>query len=227
MTGTLISGLDLGCVADFSALCTLERLPHPNPTRKRRWRYNLRWLETWDLGTRYTNIVTAVRDRFDTPQLRWTKLAIDQTGVGVAVVDQVRAAKVPARITPVVITAGHNTTRDPKTGECHVPKKELVSTLMVLLQAELIKWDVRAIKLAAKLEKELSEFRVKVTRAANETFGADKSQHDDLVLALSLAAWLGENSGTSDPSGIGVPGEGERSVLDAAPDGVFATGKDV
>jgi hypothetical protein len=226
MASNLICGLDLGTVQDYSALSVLERLPAPVPTPKRRYQYRLRWLETWDLGTKYTDIVAGVAARFDTPALRWSKLAIDMTGVGVAVVDLVRAAKVQARVTPVVITGGHKTTVDPETRESHVPKKELVSTLMVLLQAGLVKWDVKALKLAARLEKELAEFRVKVTKSANETFGGDKSSHDDLVLSLALACWLGEHSGGGDPAGISVPDEGAGggrggSVVGDAPGGVF------
>ena len=239
----LVSGLDLGSIADFSVLCTVERSPRFPPgtepqrrTDRRRWRYAVRWLESWDLGTRYTDIVSDVRGRFDTDALRWTRLAADMTGVGVAVVDQIRAAKVPARLTPVVITAGHKTTRDERTGEAHVPKKELVSTLLVLLQAGLVKWaDPRTLPKAGeagayramlvKLEKELADFRVKLTRAANETFGGDKSQNDDVVLALMLACWLGEHAGGGDPSGAS-SGGGE-SVVGGAPDGVFATGRGV
>lgn len=240
----LFSGLDLGSVADFSVLCTVERSPRFEPGTepqrrpdRRRWRYTVRWLESWDLGTRYTDIVAGVRDRFETPALKWTRLAADMTGVGVAVVDQIRAARVAARVTPVVITAGHKTTRDEKTGECHVPKKELVSTLLVLMQAGLVKWaDPRTLPKAGeagayramlvKLEKELADFRVKLTRAANETFGGDKSQHDDVVLALMLACWLGEHAGSGDPSGVSTGGDGD-GVVGGAPDGVFATGKGV
>lgn len=233
----LIGGLDLGSVADFSVLSVVERLPAPEPTRKRRHQYRVRWLESWDLGTRYTDIVADVRARYDTPQLKGTRLAVDMTGVGVAVVDQIRAAKVPARVTPVVITAGHKTTVDRATNESHVPKKELVSTLLVLLQAGLVKWPAAADlprtgpgakfrQMVLKLEKELADFRVKVTRAANETFGGDKSQHDDIVLSMMLACWLGEHTGSGDAAGCSVA-DGPDSVVGSAPDGVFASGRGV
>jgi hypothetical protein len=240
---TLVSGLDLGQVADYSALATLERSPAPEPTRKRRWRYTLRWLETWDLGTRYTatkegerSICGDIRDRFDTDALANTWLAVDFTGVGTAVVDSLRAAKVPARINPVLITSGHQISRPEENKErsWHVPKKELVSTLVTLLQAGLLTWprvDPAArtpfARTLARFEKELAEFRVKVTRSANETFSGDKSQHDDLVLAVMLAAWLGEHVGTGDASGIGVPEGKDASSVGAAPDDVFHTGKGV
>jgi len=243
MTSTLVSGLDLGKVADFSALTTLERSPAPKPTPKRRWQYRLRWLETWELGTRYTatrpderSIIGDVRTRFDTDALRWSLLAVDFTGVGTAVVDGLKAARVPARINPVLITGGHSISRphENKENAWHVPKKELVSTLITLLQCELFKWPkvegspkTPFQATLVRFEKELAEFRVKMTKSANETFAGDKSQHDDLVLAVMLAAWLGENTGTGDPSGIGLPDEGERSVVDTAIEGTFHTGREV
>ena len=47
------------------------------------------------------------------------------------------------------------------------------------------------------VEKELETFKARVTPAGSEQFLADwrKGQHDDLVLAVALAAWLGEEEG--------------------------------
>jgi hypothetical protein len=44
------------------------------------------------------------------------------------------------------------------------------------------------------LIKEFLAFRVKITAAANETFEAWRERdHDDMVLAVALACWLGES----------------------------------
>lgn len=222
-----VAGLDLGKVADFSALAVLEKRPAPVPTRRRRHLYAVRWLETWELGTPYSAIIAGVKARFDTPALRWSALAVDYTGVGTAVVEQIRGVRVPARLHPVLITAGHTVQApdlqaDPPRREWHVPKKELVSTLLVLLEAGLLKWDAKRLPNARRFEKELSDFRVSVTRSRNETFGADGSQHDDLVLAVALAAWLGEHTGGGDPRGIGTASAPPVASAAAAPPGVFA-----
>jgi hypothetical protein len=43
--------------------------------------------------------------------------------------------------------------------------------------------------------KELENFRVKVTTARTDTFEAwREGQNDDLVLAVALAAWIGEQT---------------------------------
>src|SRR5262249_20623470 len=51
------------------------------------------------------------------------------------------------------------------------------------------------------LAKEMQAFRVKITTTGNETFEAWRERdHDDLVLAVALAAWLGERIGQQTPS---------------------------
>jgi hypothetical protein len=118
---------------------------------------------------------------------------VDATGVGRAVIDLLRREKPPCRLVPVVITFGHAITWGDD-GARHLPKKELVGTLQVLLQNRRLKISSRLPE-AAVLKKELENFRVKITAAANETFGAGpvrEGPHDDLVLALALACWEAE-----------------------------------
>ena len=56
----------------------------------------------------------------------------------------------------------------------------------------------RAGIMGPELMQEMRAFRVKITRAANETFGARREgDHDDLVLAVALAAWWGERHGSA------------------------------
>jgi hypothetical protein len=83
----------------------------------------------------------------------------------------------------------------------HVPKKELVSTLQVLMQAGRL--TIANLPERETLVQELLAFRVKVTVSANETFEAWRERdHDDLVLAVALAAWAGEKFG---PEEVGRP----------------------
>lgn len=64
--------------------------------------------------------------------------------------------------------------------------------LQVLLQTRRLKI-AKGLPVAAELMRELSDFRSRFTESANEVFGPEKSsQHDDLVLALALAAWSGD-----------------------------------
>lgn len=216
----IFAGLDLGKQRDPTVLAVLDRVPLEAPSRKRRWRYEVVHLRPWELNTRYTAIARDLHELYAAPPLAGTTLVPDFGGVGQAVVDQLRAAKVRARLVPVAITGGRLAHFDEKNRTWNVPKVELVGTLQVLLQAELVKWNPR-LPHADRLRRELANFRVTVTRAANETFAADAGQTDDVVLAVMLAAWIAERDG-GDPSGVGVPAAGRGSVLEAAPDGVFA-----
>jgi len=100
---------------------------------------------------------------------------------------------VRAKLQPITITAGHKSSPG-EMGGWLVPKRELVSTLQVLLQSRRIKL-APGLPATKMLVRELLDFKVKITPAANETFGAwREGAHDDLVLAIAIAAWVGEHA---------------------------------
>lgn len=123
---------------------------------------------------------------------RGALLAVDQTGVGRPVVDMLRL-HVPLTILPITITGGSEVTLT-ESG-WHVPKQSLVSNVVVLMQSDRLKI-APGLPEVGTLVKELQNFKVRITAAGHETFGAwREDQHDDLVLAVALAAWLGEQIG--------------------------------
>jgi len=224
----LIAGLDVGQAADYTVLMVVERKPAIRRTEKRRWSYDLRYIHRWPLGTAYTQIAADLAELYHRPPLTWSYLAVDFTGVGRPVVETIVAARVPATIRPVLITSGHEVTTKPYgfagiMTAYHVPKKELVTTLQVVFQARLIRIP-RSLPLSDRLVRELSDFRVKISRSANEKFGvwAD-GQHDDLVLALALAVWFGEATGCGSWTDASVQEPGE-TLLASAPAGVLLDG---
>jgi len=187
------SGLDLASAKDFSALAILEQRQEPDPQRPTKAvnHCQVRYLHRYPLGTPYTEIVADVVRIFGREPMSGSTLAIDQTGVGRPVVDMFRAAKPQAKLSPINITGGHAAHKNDDGGH-NVPKKSLVSTLQVLLQAGRIEV-AAALPDRPVLVKELQNFRVKITAAANETFEAwREGDHDDLVLAVAIAAWEAE-----------------------------------
>lgn len=238
----LYSGLDLGKTADYSTFVTVERFKLDRRVAKRRFRYELAWLDAWELGTRYSpsypgeksviGDVAALYAREGSPLAR-TALAVDYTGVGNAVYEQIVAARFPARLSPILITSGHTIMRPDETKDrsYHVPKVEIVGVLTVLLEAGLLKWTAPgergALQYVERLEAELTAFKEFVTKKKNATFGAESSAHDDFVLALGLAVWLAENSGGGSPEDIasGSAAEAEVGVLSSMPAGVSPTGR--
>jgi hypothetical protein len=189
-------GLDLGQAQDFTALAVLER-PFVNlntPPTQRRPVNALRHLRRLPLGTPYPEVVQEILKLLRAPTLAGALLVVDQTGVGRPVVDMLADKlrnQVTARLLPITITGGHMVTMaDPSS--VHVPKKELISTLQVLLQTRRLQI-ARSLLDAPILIRELENYRIKITAARNEVFEPwREGQHDDLVLAVTLAAWAGE-----------------------------------
>ncbi len=173
-------GLDLGQAQDYSALVIVEQ-------DDERTRYDVPHIQRWPLGTSYPQIVADVSAIRAAPELAECALVVDGTGCGRPVVDMFVAAGCEPK--GVMITGGNHAMRDPGSGYWHVPKKELVSTVQVCLQSSALHI-ARALPDARVLTEELVNFQVKITTAANETYGEWRTgKHDDLVLALALALW--------------------------------------
>ena len=186
VTTQTIVGLDLGQRQDYTALAFVERRQAGTVPAEYRVPRLRRWRET-----PYTQIRDELADRLPAWGLSSRDtLAIDGTGVGVAVTDIFAEAHFPTTMSSITITSGIEPTRVP--GGWHVPKRELVGVVSVLLeQRRLLIAD--GLAEAAILKTELGNFRLKMTAAGNETFSAwREADHDDLVLAVALACWLGE-----------------------------------
>jgi hypothetical protein len=105
---------------------------------------------------------------------------------------------IEACLLPITITGGHKAALDDY-GNWLVPKKDLVSTVQVLLQSRRIKI-APALPDAQTLVQELLNFKLKVTISANDTLDDWRAGvHDDLVLAVAIAAWEGERHGSCPP----------------------------
>ncbi len=154
--------------------------------------YAVRHLERFPLGTPYPEIAARLAGLFAAPPLARGVLAVDLTAVGRPVLTLLRRSQIRARLLlPVTVTAGHRAVPD-EVGGMLVPKKELVSTLQVLLQARRLKV-APTLPEAQTLTQELANFRMKVTPLANDMLDAwREGPHDDVVLAVALAAWQGE-----------------------------------
>jgi len=200
-------GLDLGQAQDYTALAVVEqvggaptvldlsgsayRRPDPRQRQERHWepaRYHVRHLERFRLGTPYPDVVKRVQGLCAAPSLGDYELIVDATGVGAPVVDLLsEAGLAPIAVT---ITAGNAVTYED--GGYRVPKRDLVSTLQVLLQTERLKV-AEGLPEAATLVREMLAFEVKITDTAHDMYGAwREGAHDDLVLAVALACWYGE-----------------------------------
>jgi len=180
-------GLDLGQSQDFSAIAVMER----HGTAKDNYVFHCRHLERWKLRTSYPSIVADTVRMMNSPPMQSGRtrpmLAVDATGVGAPVIDLFKRERMKATLKPIQIIGGANVSSE--FGMTRVPKRDLVSTVQVYLQNGRLKI-AEQLPEAETLTRELQNFSVKITDAANDIYGAwREGTHDDLVLAASLALW--------------------------------------
>lgn len=200
-----VIGLDLGQASDPTALAVLRRslrTPGGMPERDHRgdplYRFECVHLKRYDLFTPYPKIVadvSALLAKSEVARFR-PHLALDATGVGRPVVDMFLTARLRADVRPVTITAGRDGRHGAWPGtDClafWTPKLELASSIQAALGSERL--DVAGrLPQSGILRKELLGFRARITTSGNETCAAREGEHDDLVLALALALWLGSH----------------------------------
>jgi len=176
---------------------SLREKPLPKPGTAK---YFCNIAERFERGISYTQLVENVGKLFQDPRFVGQTLVIDGTGVGRPVVDLFRLARLNCKLVPVTITGGGVTQalgqlKVDEWGYWHVPKKELVGSVQVLLGTGRLEVAPR-IKEAATFVHELKNFNYKISsQTAHVTLEAWRERdHDDLVLALALAAWWGERA---------------------------------
>lgn len=187
-------GLDVGQAPDPSALAMVQRSGLVPAL------FGARYLQRWPLGTAYRVMVAEAARVFNDPALAGLEryLIVDATGVGRPIVEMLEGLGVdPIAVT---ITGGFDVTvvrptkgQQPLAVEAyHVPRRDLISTGQVLLQAKRLKI-AEGLSEGEQLVQELLSLRRKLTDKG-ETFEPESTGgHDDLVMALLLACWYGEH----------------------------------
>jgi hypothetical protein len=100
-------------------------------------------------------------------------------------VDLLDAFRIQADVRPITISGGHEAHPAERLG-WKVPKKCLVSTMQVLLQGRRLTV-AKSLPFTPILVEELLNFQVKVTDAANETFGTCAKGDTMILCSRSLA----------------------------------------
>lgn len=203
-----IVGLDLGQRNDFTAAVVVEkvaeRVVDPDATavalsaarRGLPVPSGVAWATTYAVRrldrTRqvaYSTVADNVAALLRT--LPGAELVVDETGVGAGVVDLLKERG----LTPIPVTIHGGDTVFKTDGGFRVPKRDLASAVGLVLEQRRLTVPA-ALPHAETLRAELAGFRVKVSLAGHDAYGAGgewrEGQHDDLVLALALAVWYGE-----------------------------------
>ncbi|MEJ5369936.1 MAG: hypothetical protein WHT08_16605 [Bryobacteraceae bacterium] len=188
-------GLDLGRRHDPSALVLLERFALPDPCPdpvtfepRSRTVLRLRFAHRFPLGLPYLDLLRRLPELLSFPGTPpwpvhpghparpWRTLVVDASGVGAPVVEMLRRLPLEARILPITITSGRHPASDPHGGQL-VPRRDLLSRLRILLESGVLRIP-RSLPARKQILEELSRL--------SDNPG---SSHDDLALALALAAW--------------------------------------
>jgi hypothetical protein len=215
-----IVGVDLGQQRDYTAITVVERGYVPagemyndeyyhrgkliHAARQPvRLEYRVRHLERPALGTSYVEVVRGVLELLKRLGGEDAALAVDCTGVGRPVADLLEArlkewldgmeerSTYALNACWITITGGDSVTRTE--GGMRVPKRDLISAPLVLMQNEQLKI-AEGLRLRETLVKELLNFKVKINiSTAHDSYEAwREGDHDDLVLAVAMACWCGE-----------------------------------
>jgi hypothetical protein len=185
-------GFDLGKDRDFSAIGILahkiendgpfDRASYTQPTRHV---VELTGLIRIPLGTEYLDVIRRFRDintkllssnpfGYRPPKVH---VVVDAAGPGQIAVEMIRQQKLSISIVPTLLTGGTESNRL-KGGKVTIPRRELISNARFLLETGALRI-AQGLKYGALLEGELAAIRAQ----------GGQSNHDDLAIAVSLAAW--------------------------------------
>lgn len=197
--------------ADFTAIAVLQRT---EPIAGDEATYAVTHLERWRsretkriperVAVMYRRLEQVARDRhfehYGTvlgadPDIR---IAMDITGIGAFGSDPLRKA---GFFPTEILIHGGDAVSHPEPDVYRVPKRDLAGAVAVLLESGRLKV-ANALPDAATLRAELENFRAKITLTGHDIYEAGSGEewragaHDDLVLAVAVAAWLGESKPT-------------------------------
>lgn len=176
-------GVDVGQRNDYTALAVIDETEDDVMTLTALTR--VRGKPYPEVAGLVARTVTALTGQ-DAPEV-----LVDVTGVGRPVTDQLDALHVPH--TRINIHGGSAVTRLDD-GTLSVPKRDLVSALVVSFESETLKI-ASGLPLAAVLEEEANAFQMKLSASGHDTYNAREGEHDDLLLAVSLAVWYARTHG--------------------------------
>src|SRR5437879_2047511 len=143
-------GLDVGQMADFTALAVLEYVHEVTRV------YTVGHLQRFDLRTPYPVIVERVAGMLQRPGLAGQcELLIDVTGVGRGVLDMFHLANV----SPLAVSIHGGSAVTHQGREWHVPKKDLVYSLTALSQARPVRLALgERVPFAREVRQEMQSF---------------------------------------------------------------------
>lgn len=197
MKTTHFMGLDLGQRQDYTALAVARRRELETRwdpvtlVHRREPRLEFVHTERFPLGTSYVTIVREVRSLVQKLAARneGVRMAVDATGVGVAVVDMLQSVGLRGVVWPVTVSGGSSNVRGSQGSEVFtVNKTSLFYGLRVGLEQGRTVFSSQ-MKNVQVLQDELCAMGTVAGQRGMRVSGAPGKQHDDLAFAAALAQW--------------------------------------
>jgi len=189
-----VIGVALGGTSEMTALAIVER-PSGDDSP-----ILVRHLERFAIGAAWSEVVDAVVALVKNNELSYSPIIVDYSSVGQPLITLLRAG-VEHEVVPVTISAG--LAINVAKGNHHVPKKELITFLQILLQNRRLRV-ARELFEATALAEELQNYRLKVPANKDPLEDWRSGPQDDLVFATVLACWWAERHPDPDATGVEV-----------------------
>jgi hypothetical protein len=182
-----IAGLSRGLANDYTTLAVVATFGEYEINK----RYNLRLLERFK-GISSEKLVEQVMAFINKKPLKEnTSIAVDVAGFGKTLVDTFAKTKLQY----VMVSVTEDDAVISEEVNHRVSKKELISNLQFLFISERLRVK-QDLPLSNIFIKELLGYRLKNTSQDHENQRVSKERnHDDLVFALALACWYGQEVG--------------------------------
>lgn len=139
-------------------------------------------------GVPYPEIIETTRRFFARPEIKDAcDHIVDATGVGVAVVQSMRAAGL--RPVGCTITGASVVSRDEALSGYRVPKRTLYQSTDLVLQSRRLRI-ANPLPFREQLRAEMEGFKARMTLEGHDSYeNASAGLHDDLVMALCMGLW--------------------------------------
>ena len=175
-----IAGIDSGKLRDSFAFVGVE-IKHDNV-------YVL-GVKTW-LGRNYLDVENLIAEIHDTKPFNYYSVEINNTGEHVY--EELKYRHHIPNVIPIFTTREVKDQSKINTGRV-MPKNQMVLWLARMFQNNRIKFPKNTNKHIEELKRQISNFSEHITEAGQVSYRADGSEHDDTVMALMLACFIGRN----------------------------------
>ena len=146
-------------------------------------------VKTW-LGRKYIEVENLIANIHDTQPFDYYVVEVNNTGEHVYEELKYRH-KIP-NVIPVFTTANVKDQIKIATGKS-MPKNQMVLYMARMFQNNRIKFPNKTNKHIEELKRQISNFAEHITEAGNASYYAEGTEHDDTVMALMLAIFIGRH----------------------------------